>query len=202
MRLRILLLLLLVTSRLVHAQDSLLRFSPNEFPPSQYKISEKSFAFHQINLIFHIVKDIRKGSGRNGECRIYLTINKDDSIIIQKSVGDTWLEGLYAIPTIQPLDKYFMINYYGEWGGEITLIDSLGKIITFPGYKWAVTKDKKYIFTKANYPDSELPAIKFDVETGKYITKNWHLSLQGEPWSEIETNEYQDYNSAISFCPN
>jgi hypothetical protein len=91
-----------------------------------------------------------------------------------------------------------MFSYFGEWNGEISLVDTTGKLISFPGYYWAISKDKRFIFTKAIFPSSDLPVAKFNVDTGKFITKEWNLNLKGEPWDEVQPSEYKSLE--IELC--
>ena len=196
MKIRVTYLLLILTT-LVQAQDFTKPFVKENFPPDKFQINYKSFPFQELTIEFVLVKELHSISD-SGDCNIYLTVLKDKKIVIEKSLGTTWTGGTFGIPKTQPTSKYFMFSYFGEWNGEMTLINTTGELITFPGYSWAITKDKKYIFTKANFPDSDLPVSKFNVETGKYITKEWNFSLKGEPWNEVQPSDYR--NLEITLC--
>jgi len=188
--------LLLIVTTLVQAQDFTKPFAKENFPPEKFQTNYKTFPFHKLDIEFILVKALQPSSAF--DCLIYLKVFKDKEIVVQKSIGSTWTGGIYGIPKTQPIDDYFMFSYFGEWSGEITLIDTSGKLISFPGYYWAISKDKKHIFTKAIYPNSDLPATKFDVETGIYITKYWMLGLKGEPWNEVQPSDYRELE--ITLC--
>ena len=140
---------------------------------------------------FVLVKEI-KSNEHSDECNIFINIMNRDTILYSKSLGRTWTGGTFGVPENQPLEKYFIFAYFGEWNGEITLIDSIGKVTSFPGYYWAITTNKKYILTKANYPNSDLTGSKFKIDSGELITKDWNIGLKGEPWEEIDPLEYRE----------
>ncbi len=148
-----------------------------------------TFPFHSLIIEFITVKELQPVFD-SGECMVYLNVWNDKKIVNSKNLGMTWSSGTFGIPTNQPLEKYFVFSYFGEWNGEMTLIDTSGKFISFPGYYWAITSDKKYICTKAIYPSSGLNISKFNVETGKFETKEWNNELNGEPWEEIQPSDY------------
>jgi hypothetical protein len=182
--------LLLILKIIVQAQNLNEPFNKENFPEERYQVTYTRSDFHGFVIEFAAVKDTKETFGA-GECYIFLNVFKYDSLINWKSVGKTWSGGTYGIPKDQPMRKFFMFSYFGEWNGSITLIDTTGNFIAFPGYYWAISSDNNYILTKAIFPDSELPATKFDIESGEFITKEWLIGLQGDPWIEIKHSEYR-----------
>ena len=187
---------LIILTTLVRAQDFDKPFKEENFPHERYQVSYYRSDFHDLIIEFVSVKEIKETFAAR-DCYIFLNVYKEDSLINWKSVGKTWAGGTYGIPDYQPIEKYFMFSYFGEWNGEITLIDTSGHFISFPGYYWAISGDSNYILTKAIFPDSELPATKFNIESGEYITKEWHLGLQGDPWKEDQHSDYRELESRL-----
>lgn len=183
-------ILLLFIATLVRAQDYTKPFTKEDFPPDKFQIRYETFPFHRLIIEFILVKELQPVFD-SGECITYLNVWNDKKIVNRKNLGMTWSEGRFGIPKTQPIEKYFVFSYFGEWNGEMSLIDTSGKLISFPGYYWAITSDKKYICTKAIYPSSELNITKFNVESGKFITKEWNNELNGEPWEEVQPSDYR-----------
>ena len=190
MRLLTIFFILTFSTILVNAQDFRKPFNKENFPIDKYQIHYKTYPFQNLTIEFTLVKEIKSNTPLS-ECNVFLNIIKGDSIIYGKSLGRTWAGGTFGIPENQPLEKYYIFAYFGEWHGEITLIDSSGIMTSFPGYHWALTTNKKYILTKANYPNSDLTVSKFNIESGELITKDWNIGLKGEPWKEINPSEYR-----------
>lgn len=188
-------LLLLLTSYL-HAQDYTQPFDRKNFPRDKFQVNYKPYSFKGLLIEFVTVKE-REPVSDSATCYIYLNIYKNTELLNAKSLGANNSTGTFGVPDTQATDKYFMFTYSGEWNGEITLIDASGKLITFPGYYWAITQDRKFIVTKAIYPDSELPATKFTIATGKFITKIWHLTKNGEPWNEVQSADYKSLETSL-----
>lgn len=181
----------------VNGQNNNQAFKKENFPDDSFQIEYKLFELDQITIKFVIIKAI-KSEKIADDCDIYLNIFKGDSTISEEYLGRTWIGGTFGIPSSQPIDQYFMFIYFGEWHGQITLIDISGNQTSFPGYFWAISNNKKHLLTKANYPDSELSATKFDIVTGKITTKDWHIGLNGDPWKEEKHSNYKGLE--INLC--
>src|SRR5438067_2165944 len=93
MNFKLLLILMTLTSSAIQGQDFSKKFSREDFPSDQFQISEKGIFFHELGLVFKVVKDIRKGNGKGEECHIYLTVYKNEFVLDQGGITDTWLEG-------------------------------------------------------------------------------------------------------------
>jgi len=184
-------LLFILMSRLVFAQDGSKPYLPENFPTNKFEITFTESTFHNLILKFVSIKDRKPSLIGENECVVYLLIYKNYKLVENKVVGYNRGVSSFGIPKEQPLDNLFMFCSFGEWNGEMSVIDTTGKITTFPGFYWALSQDKTFIVTKANYPDSDLLVSKFEIGTGTYTTKNWHTGLNGEPWKELIPSDYK-----------
>lgn len=89
------------------------------------------------------------GSSNGFLCRSWLTVRKGNKVLKQKfyeiePVGGC--SGLF-LPSIQPLENYFIISKFGDYEGQTLLIDTIGNLIELTGGSFSVSTDKKHLFS-------------------------------------------------------
>ena len=167
MRTLILILLFLFSITCFGQQQKHVAYKKTDYPATKFLITADTSIFGQVQIITTMVTP--KGSSNGFLCRSWLTVRKTNKVLKQKfyeiePVGGC--SGLF-LPSIQPLENYFIISKFGDYEGQTLLIDTSGKLIELTGGSFSVSTDKKYLFSLW---DSDLSGITvFDLTKGKPI---------------------------------
>jgi hypothetical protein len=173
-------------------QEKQIAFKKTDYPASKFLLTSDTSKFGEVQIITTMVTP--KGGSRGFLCRSWLTIRGRNKVLKQKfyqiePVGGC--SGLF-VPSVQPLDNYFIISKFGDYEGETLLVDTTGKLIELTGGSFSVSPDKKYLFAIWN---SDLSGITiFDLTKRKTI-----LSKEIEGDKEYRDVYFQDGTYYVTY---
>jgi len=107
----------------------------------------------------------------------------------EKYLGQTNSEfGFYA-PTTQPLENCYLFAVCSENNCNFIYLNEDGDWFEFPGYYFAISKDRKFIYTTSE-ADGEIMVSKFDLVNNKVVTKKRINEPNRETWNGIASKDY------------
>lgn len=170
---RIATLLLVIFSSACLSQERKFRpFIRTNYPSASYSI--KSDTFHFRDYTIHVVQVRSKKPAEHQQhkaaCRIWLFVKKDSVRTDQLYYNDC--EALGGCSGIfvaggQPSEKHFILSKFGDYNGQLLMIDTNGKIRTYAGGRYYLSHDKRYLFS---FYDSDQPgATVFDLKGDRLL---------------------------------
>ena len=184
--------------------DYIKQFKTKDYPTSMFQIRYDSVNFLNYSiLIVHVYNVSYPGivdstytlrDSNYFDCRGWLFIKQGKKVIHTiyysglNAVGGC--SGIY-LPHVQPRKDYFLIVKYGDYDGNIIILDAYGNVTKEMGGSIEVSPDKRYLFS--DY-DSDLPGVTiYDFEKHKTLLTPDSLEIDsglGEP--QIGRWYYQD----------
>lgn len=182
---RILTLFLVIFSSLCLSQERKFRpFNRTNYPSASYSIKSDTFHFRDltINLVQVRLKKPAEPKQHQAACRIWLFVKKDsvrtDQLYYNNCEALGGCSGIF-IAKEQPSENYFVLSKFGDYNGQLLLIDTSGKIRIYAGGRYYLSQDKRYLFS---FYDSDQPgATVFDLKKGKllYTSDSLQYHLMG-----------------------
>jgi hypothetical protein len=152
--------------------DKYLVFSKSDYPADKYSIKADTFNFVDFKIELTQVKltDYKNANNTSVFCRIWLIVKKGSEIIdklfIRDCEGVGGCSGIYASDK-QPIKGYFILSKFGDYDGQIIIIDTSGKIKTYFGGQYFLSVDNKYLFSTY---DSDLAGLTvYDLSQNKVL---------------------------------
>jgi hypothetical protein len=105
----------------------------------------------------------------------------------EKYLGQTDSEFGFYTPNPQPLENCYLIAVCTEYNCDFIYLNENGDWFEFPGFYFAISKDKKFIYTTTE-AIGELMISKFDLINNKVITRK--RNKIGETWDGISNKDY------------
>ena len=130
-------------------------FRKIDYPTSQYSIKADTFDFagFKIELIHAKLGDYKTYDSTKAYCRIWLTVKMGNAVVDQLFINDCEVVGgcsrIY-VSSVQPSKDYFILSKFGDYDGQILIIDKSGGIKTFVGGHYYLSVDNKYVFIPYN----------------------------------------------------
>lgn len=133
-------------------RDNYRPFRASDYPPNKYSVKSDTFIFRNFKIEVTHTKllDYKTFDSTATYCRLWLTV-KDGNTIVDKfyvssceAVGGC--SGIYA-SNEQASKEYFILSKFGDYDGQIIIIDKSGKIKTFVGGHYYLSPDNKYLFS-------------------------------------------------------
>lgn len=147
-------------------------FDRSEYPEQKYAVKTDQYRFKDltIELIQAQLRDPRQYDAKSAYCRIWLTVKKGDLVKDQLYFNDCealgGCSGIYVSRDNQP-ENHFLLSKFGDYDGQIIIIDTKGKIRSFIGGSYYLSTDKKYLFSTY---DSDLSGLTvFDFSKDKAL---------------------------------
>ena len=143
-------------------------FDAKNYPANIYTINAQSYSFKDMAIdVTHVTPNV--GTKADFNCRFWITVKKGEKIIDGRYYADCealgGCSGIYA-DKLQPKD-YFILTKFGDYNGELLLIDKTGKIQKYLGGIYYISDDGKYLFS---HYDSDLSGITvFDLSNNKLL---------------------------------
>lgn len=141
----------------------------NNYRSDSYYIKTQLYTFKEYVIeVTHISpKENNKEAGF--ACRFWITVKEGNKVIDGRYYADCkafeGCSGIYA-DKLQPED-YFILTKYGDYNGELLIIDSTGKIQKYYGGLYHISDDSKYLFSTY---DSDISGITiFDLSKNKLV---------------------------------
>jgi hypothetical protein len=163
------LIALLVTITTSGQDKAFVPFDINNYPSENYYIRTKLYNFsgYVIDVTHTSPNENNKQAGFT--CRFWITVKSGDKVIDGRYYADCealgGCSGIYA-DKLQHKD-YFILTKYGDYNGELLIIDKTGKIQKYAGGIYRISDDSKYLFS--NY-DSDISGITiFDLSQNKLL---------------------------------
>lgn len=148
-------------------EDKHVPFDSKNYPSDSYTIKTESYSFKDLAIdVTHVSpKDTKSGF----ECRFWITVKKGTKIIDGRYYANCesfeGCSGIYA-DKLQPKD-YFILTKFGDYNGELLLIDKTGKIQKYYGGIYSISDDGSYLFS---HYDSDVSGITvFDLSKNKVL---------------------------------
>lgn len=198
------LILFLAFAFLAKGQDFKL-FSDNDYPLDQFEINKKSFNFSKFEVQLIQLSSKGKLDGNSIFCRSWLSLLDEGSLKSQihyeniEAVGGC--AGIY-VPDQQPIPGYLIGSKFGDYNGQLIVVNHLGEIKTYLGGIFYVSKDRKYLFS--NYDsdlngltviDMENNEVLFESEIEKYLA-DWYY-FDSKYYAVISEDYVQNSNIEI-----
>lgn len=152
--------------------DNYKPFRPTDYPTNKYSIKADTFDFRNLKIELTHAKliDYKTYDSTATFCRFWLTV-KDGSTIVDKfyvsdceAVGGC--SGIYASKE-QTRKDYFILSKFGDYDGQIIIIDKSGKIKTYFGGDYYLSPDNKYLFS---HYSSDLSGLTvYDLSNNKVL---------------------------------
>ena len=152
--------------------DKYLVFSKSDYPADKYSIKADTFSFVDFKIELTQVKltDYKNANNTSVFCRIWLIVKRGseimDKLFIRDCEGVGGCSGIYASDK-QPIKDYFILSKFGDYDGQIIIIDTSGKIKTYFGGQYFLSVDNKYLFSTY---DSDLAGLTvYDLSQNKVL---------------------------------
>jgi len=126
-----------------------------DYPTSQYSIKADTFDFagFKIELIHAKLRDYKTYDNAAAYCRIWLTVKMGNAVVDKLFINDCealgGCSGMY-VSTEQVSKDYFILSKFGDYDGQVLIIDKSGKIKTFDGGYYYLSVDNHYLFSPYN----------------------------------------------------
>lgn len=147
-------------------------FRKTDYPSSKYSIKVDTIAFQKLKVELIQVKLINNNTYEQNSsyCRIWLTVKNGEKIIDKLFFNDCealgGCSGIY-ISSDQTIKDYLILSKFGDYDGQVLIIDSSGKIQSFFGGKYYLSVDNKFLFSTY---DSDLAGLTvFDFSKNKVL---------------------------------
>jgi hypothetical protein len=148
--------------------DKFIAFDAANYPAETYYIKTQLYTFNNFQIeITHVSPKENNQAGF--VCRYWLIVKSGNKVIDglyydnSESLGGC--SGIY-VDKLQP-KNYFILTKFGDYNGELLLIDNTGKIQKYHGGIYHISDDLKYLFSTY---DSDLSGITiFDLSKNKVV---------------------------------
>lgn len=176
--------LLYFTTAGAQPNEKMKAFNAADYPKQKYTVKTDTSSLNTVQVIITSVKN-KSNTGSPFSCRSWLTVKKEGKLIKGSyydnidAVGGC--SGLF-IPKTQPIKDLFLISKFGDYNGELIIIDSAGKFTKEAGGKFYVSKDSIFLFSSF---DSDLSGVTiYNTKTRKTIfskeleddfLEDWHF---------------------------
>lgn len=155
-------------------------FNKSDYPTSKFIIKSDTNFLGKVQIVINQVKT-KNNSMTPFYCRSWMSIKKENKVVKHfyydiEPVGGC--SGLF-IPKEQPIKDLFIASKFGDYEGEIIIIDTFGKVTTELGGHFFISKDKRYLFSPY---DSDLSGLTvYDLQQMKTLyTKEFEEGYFGD----------------------
>ncbi|MEO7871205.1 MAG: hypothetical protein ABIT08_01310 [Bacteroidia bacterium] len=107
----------------------------------------------------------------------------------EKYLGQTNSEFGFYVPSTQPLENCYLLAVCSENNCNFIFLNENGQWFEFPGYYFAVSKDKKFIYTTSE-SDGDIMISKFNLTKNVVTTKKRINEPNKEIWEGIASKDY------------
>lgn len=152
--------------------DNYKPFLEIDYPTNKYSVKADTFTFRifKIELTQTKLLDYKTYDSTATYCRLWLTVKEGNTIIDKYYVNSCeavgGCSGIYASKE-QTRKDYFILSKFGDYDGEIIIIDKSGKIKTFFGGHYYLSPNNKYLFSPYNSDLSGLTV--YDLSKNKVL---------------------------------
>ncbi|MBV2224641.1 MAG: hypothetical protein KUL74_07280 [Cloacibacterium sp.] len=150
--------------------DSL--FRNEDYPIDKYSIKLDTFNFNNFQIELIQVRPINYKNSDNSSinCRIWLNVKDNKTIIDKLFINDCealgGCSGIFVTEE-QNLKNHFILSKFGDYDGQIIIIDKSGRIKSYFGGKYFLSPDSKLLFS---IYDSDLAGLTiYDFSENKLI---------------------------------
>lgn len=169
------LLLSLLTLPALSQINSYRAFSKADYPAEKYVIKADTFRFNKLKVELTQVRlinnnDYKAANGNDTYCRIWLIVKNGNAVVDKwflnncESLGGC--SGIY-VSADQPATSSFILSKFGDYDGNLIVINALGKIKSYVGGSYSLSLDKRYVFSSF---DGDIPGLTvYDLLKGKAI---------------------------------
>jgi len=145
-------------------------YNPSDYPDVKYSVKIDTFSLKAFKVELVQVKLKAEPLDNNSAyCRIWLTVKSGntitDKLFYPECHAASGCSGIFAKG--QPSKDYIILSKYGDNAGQVIIIDSTGKIQTYPGGGYAVSDDLKYLFSI--HDSNTIGVTVFDLSKNKMI---------------------------------
>ncbi|HZK93492.1 MAG TPA: hypothetical protein VFC67_04730 [Prolixibacteraceae bacterium] len=145
-------------------------YNPKDYPDAKYSVKIDTFSLKAFKVELVQVKLKAEPLDNNSAyCRIWLTVKSGNTVIdklfFPECHATGGCSGIFADG--QPSKDYVILSKFGDNSGQLIIIDSAGKIQTYPGGGYAVSDDLKYLFSV--HESNAVGVTVFDLSKNKMI---------------------------------
>lgn len=177
-------------------------FRAIDYPSKSFSTTTKEYKLDSITIRLIQVKT--KPGQQNVEpyaCRAWLRTEKSGHIIKQIYFNDIealgWKYGLFT-PRIQPMQDHFVVCKIGDYDGRLYVIDKYGHIADYPGGKFLITADRKYLITEHS-ADGDDTITVINIANAK---KLFSTPIKGEIYQWYQGGSVIFYRASIEVVKN
>jgi hypothetical protein len=152
--------------------DKYIVFNKSDYPTEKYSIKADTFNFknYKIELTQIKLADYKNYDNTSLSCRIWLTVKNGNKVSDRLFINDCeslgGCSGIYYSDE-QTVKNYFILSKFGDYDGQIIIIDISGKIKTYFGGQYFLSGDNKYLFS---IYDSDLSGLTvYDLSQNKVL---------------------------------
>jgi len=152
--------------------DNNATFRKTDYPANKYSIKVDTFTFQKlkVELIQAKLIDYKNYEQNSAYCRIWLIVKNGEKIIDKLFFNDCeavgGCSGIYK-SSGQTRKDYLILSKFGDYDGQVLIIDSSGKIQSYFGGKYYISADNKFLFSTY---DSDLAGLTvFDLSKNKVL---------------------------------
>ncbi len=184
--------------------DPYLSFDANHYQLSNFKVNRDDYKFNQFTIAVIRVQNMQP-ENLLFSCRGWVLVQKGkidvDSLYYAQMDANGGYAGIY-IPEKQPLQAYFLLAKFGDYNGQLLVIDSTGKIKTDVGGNFIITPDKKYVYAEYS-TDIDMGVSVFNVARNKFEFScdstppvlKW-FDIKGRTYGMINPDDAEDEDEA------
>lgn len=132
--------------------DEYLIYNKQDYLSKNYSITNDTFYFHRVKIVLIQVKLKNEGDYdlNSAYCRIWLTVIKQNGVKEKIYYKDCealgGCSGIF-VSSEQPIKNYFILSKFGDYDGEVILIDTSGNTVSYRGGQYYFSTDKRYLFS-------------------------------------------------------
>lgn len=145
-------------------------YNQADYPDTKYSVKRDTFTLKAFRIELVQVKlKSEQLSENTAYCRIWLTVKSGNTVIdklfFPECHATGGCSGIFADG--QPSKDYVILSKFGDNSGQLIIIDSTGKIQTYPGGGYAISDDLKYLFSV--HESNAIGVTVFDLSKNKLV---------------------------------
>lgn len=175
MKISVVVLTVLISVTVYSQNNSYQEYNKLIYPSNKYSILNEFYSFKsfKIELIHACPKDHSSYDSNTFACRIWLKVKSGQTVLDKLYYNDSpALGGCSGIFVSKQLrNDYFILSKFGDYSGQIIIIDTTGKIKTFPGGSYYFSNDTNFLFSTYDSDISGLTIFDFAKNNSIYTSK-------------------------------
>jgi len=171
MKLQTTILLLLIGTNVYGQSNKQKQYCPQDYPEAKYSVKLDTFFLKSftIYLIQAKLNDDKYWDSTSAFCRVWLTVKEGTRIVDNLFYADCEAVGGCSgvFYDYQPNKDFLIFSKFGDYNGQLIIVDSTGKIQKFLGGRYYLSNNLEYIFS---IYDSDISGLTvFDLQRNELV---------------------------------